>query len=98
MCQTPAPPKSTLSRQKCPSRVRYKAEIGPTAGNKRPRGCVGRGSGKRRFNSPQIKDDQPMTTTSRFALGVSAALVSLSLALAPAAFAQDKMSNDAMKK
>src|SRR3981189_2799284 len=44
MCQTPALPKSTLSPQKCPSRVRYKAEIGPTAGNKRPRGCVGRGS------------------------------------------------------
>ena len=39
-----------------------------------------------------------MTTSSRFALGVSAALVSLSLALAPTAFAQDKMGNDAMKK
>ena len=35
-----------------------------------------------------------MTTSSRFALGVSAALVSLSLALAPAAFAQDKMGKD----
>jgi pentapeptide MXKDX repeat protein len=97
ICQTPALPKSTLSPQKCPSRVRYKAEIGPTAGNKRPRGRVGRGSGKRRFKNPSEKDDQPMTTSSRFALGVSAALVSLSLALAPTAFAQDKMGNDAMK-
>jgi pentapeptide MXKDX repeat protein len=97
MCQTPALPKSTLSPQKCPSRVRYKAEIGPIAGNKRPCGCVGRGSGKRRFKPPD-KDVQPMKTTSRFSLGVSAALVSLSLAFAPAAFAQDKMGNDAMKK
>jgi pentapeptide MXKDX repeat protein len=40
-----------------------------------------------------------MTISTRFALGVSAALVSLSLALAPAAFAQDKMSkDDGMKK
>jgi hypothetical protein len=31
-----------LSPQKRPSRVRYKAEIGPIAGNKQPRGCVGR--------------------------------------------------------
>ena len=47
----PGPAEIHLSPQKCPSRVRYKAEIGPTAGNKQPRGCVGRGSGKRRYNS-----------------------------------------------
>ncbi len=40
-----------------------------------------------------------MTISTRIALGVSAAVVSLSLALAPAAFAQDKMSkDDGMKK
>ena len=40
-----------------------------------------------------------MTTRSPLALGISAAMVSLSLALAPAAFAQDKMGkDDAMKK
>jgi pentapeptide MXKDX repeat protein len=45
------------------------------------------------------KDDQPMTITTRIGLGLSAALVSLSLALAPAAFAQDKMGkDDGMKK
>ena len=40
-----------------------------------------------------------MNTRSRIALGVSAAVVSLSLALAPGAFAQDKMGkDDGMKK
>jgi pentapeptide MXKDX repeat protein len=40
-----------------------------------------------------------MTIRSRIALGVTAAVVSLGLALAPAAFAQDKMSkDDGMKK
>jgi pentapeptide MXKDX repeat protein len=38
-----------------------------------------------------------MNTRSRIALGVSAALVSLSLAIAPSA-AEDKMGKDAMKK
>jgi len=38
-----------------------------------------------------------MNTRSRIAIGVSAALVSLSLALAPS-FAEDKMGKDAMKK
>jgi pentapeptide MXKDX repeat protein len=45
------------------------------------------------------RDDQTMTTYTRIALGVSAAVLSLSLALAPAAFAQDKMGkDDGMKK
>ncbi len=40
-----------------------------------------------------------MTISTRIALGVSAAVLSLSLTLAPAAFAQDKMSkDDGMKK
>jgi pentapeptide MXKDX repeat protein len=40
-----------------------------------------------------------MTTKTRIGLGLSAALVSFSLALAPAAFAQDKMGkDDGMKK
>ena len=38
-----------------------------------------------------------MKTTTRIGLGLSAAVLSLSLALAPAAFAQDKM-GDGMKK
>ena len=36
-----------------------------------------------------------MTISTRFALGISAAALSLSLALAPAAFAQDAMKKDA---
>ena len=40
-----------------------------------------------------------MTIRTRIALGVSAAALSLSLALAPAGFAQDKMGkDDGMKK
>ncbi|HEX9468236.1 MAG TPA: pentapeptide MXKDX repeat protein [Bradyrhizobium sp.] len=40
-----------------------------------------------------------MTIRTRIALGVSAAVLSLGLALAPAAFAQDKMGkDDGMKK
>ena len=35
-----------------------------------------------------------MTITTRIGLGLSAAVLSLSLALAPAAFAQDKMGKD----
>ena len=40
-----------------------------------------------------------MTISTRIVLGISAAVLSLSLALAPAAFAQDKMGkDDGMKK
>ena len=40
-----------------------------------------------------------MTISTRIALGISAAALSLSLALAPAAFAQDAMKkDDGMKK
>jgi pentapeptide MXKDX repeat protein len=40
-----------------------------------------------------------MSISTRIALGVSAAVLSLSLTLAPAAFAQDKMGkDDGMKK
>jgi pentapeptide MXKDX repeat protein len=56
-------------------------------------------SGERRFNQlSQNKDHHPMNTRSRIALGVSAALVSLGLALS-ASFAEDKMmKSDGMKK
>ena len=37
-----------------------------------------------------------MTITTRIGLGLSAAVLSLGLALAPAAFAQDKMGKDGM--
>jgi pentapeptide MXKDX repeat protein len=51
------------------------------------------------LSKPSDKDNPPMTFRSRIALGVSAAVVSLGLALSPAAFAQDKMSkDDGMKK
>src|SRR5215813_8058632 len=46
---TPIPAGILLSPQKCLSRVRYKAEIGRTAGNKRPARRVGHDSGERRF-------------------------------------------------
>jgi pentapeptide MXKDX repeat protein len=45
------------------------------------------------------KDEQSMTISSRIALGISAAAVSLSLAFAPVAFAADDMKkDDGMKK
>jgi pentapeptide MXKDX repeat protein len=51
------------------------------------------------LETPQPKGRPPMTTTTRIGLGLSAALVSLGLAFAPAVFAQDKMGkDDGMKK
>jgi pentapeptide MXKDX repeat protein len=44
------------------------------------------------------KDEQSMTISSRIALGISAAAVSLSLALAPAFAADDMKKDDGMKK
>jgi pentapeptide MXKDX repeat protein len=45
------------------------------------------------------RDDQQMTISTRIARGISAIVLSLSLTLAPAAFAQDKMGkDDGMKK
>jgi pentapeptide MXKDX repeat protein len=50
-------------------------------------------------NQLEPKGRPPMTTTNRIGLGLSAALVSLGLAFAPAVFAQDKMGkDDDMKK
>jgi pentapeptide MXKDX repeat protein len=93
----PDPAEILLSPQKCLSRVRYKAEIGRTAGNKRPACRVG-WEAANVASTVSNKDDHPMTNNSRIALGVSAALVSLSLALSPS-FAEDKMGKgDAMKK
>jgi pentapeptide MXKDX repeat protein len=47
----------------------------------------------------RFKGQWLMTITTKIALGISAAALSLSLALAPAAFAQDKMGkDDGMKK
>jgi len=69
------------------------------AGNKPGRGIVvGEAADVALIELTQQRN-QPMTTTTRIGLGLSAALVSLSLALAPAAFAQDKMGkDDGMKK
>jgi pentapeptide MXKDX repeat protein len=75
------------------------AELWRVAGNKRGRRIVVGGSGRRRFRETNPKDHHPMTTTTRISLGLSAALVSLGLAFAPAVFAQDKMGkDDGMKK
>jgi pentapeptide MXKDX repeat protein len=71
------------------------------AGNKPGCSIVVGGSGRRRFReaNPNPKDDHLMTITTRIGLGLSAALVSLGLAFAPAVFAQDKMGkDDGMKK
>jgi pentapeptide MXKDX repeat protein len=49
--------------------------------------------------NPVQQDQKTMTFSTRIALGISAAALSLSLVLAPAAFAQDKMGkDDGMKK
>ena len=78
------------------SRVRYKERARVTI---RRAGSSGREAADVAFKNPSKKDDHPMTFRSRIALGVSAAVVSLGLALSPAAFAQDKMGkDDAMKK
>jgi pentapeptide MXKDX repeat protein len=75
-----------------------KEEVWVPAGNKADGGNVVGGSGRCRFRKTNPKDD-PMTTTTRIGLGLSAALVSLGLAFAPAVFAQDKMGkDDGMKK
>src|SRR6516165_9681851 len=44
------------------------------------------------------KDERPMTISTRIALGISAAAVSLSLALAPAFAADDMKKDDGMMK
>jgi pentapeptide MXKDX repeat protein len=77
-----------------------KDELWGVAGNKRYCGIVvGRAADVATRNQLNPKDHHPMTTTTRIGLGLSAALVSLGLAFAPAAFAQDKMGkDDGMKK
>jgi pentapeptide MXKDX repeat protein len=65
-----------------------------TKGALAPSGC----SGIRRFQTIP-EEYQPMTISTRIAVGLSAAVLSFSLTLAPAAFAQDKMGkDDGMKK
>src|ERR1700722_17991667 len=77
-------------------------KIFQTARNKAGRGAVLNTSGISRFSRFQTasrRDHQPMTISTHITSGESADIVSLSLALAPAAFAQDKMGkDDAMKK
>jgi pentapeptide MXKDX repeat protein len=69
------------------------------AGNKPHRGTVMNMAAQVAFEKPSQREDQPMTIRTRIALGFSAAVLSLGLALAPAAFAQDKMGkDDGMKK
>ena len=70
------------------------------ARNKPDRGIVVGEAADVAFETPtDPKDYHPMTTTTRIGLGLSAVLVSLGLAFAPAVFAQDKMGkDDGMKK
>jgi pentapeptide MXKDX repeat protein len=74
-------------------------KIFPLDRNNRRFGSVGHYGGIRRSQRLLSEDFPVMTIRNRVALGVSAAAVALSLALSPAAFAQDKMGkDDAMKK
>jgi pentapeptide MXKDX repeat protein len=73
-------------------------ELWGPAGNKPGRGIVVGEAADVAFEKPTQRTT-PMTTTTRIGLGLSAALVSLGLAFAPAVFAQDKMGkDDGMKK
>jgi pentapeptide MXKDX repeat protein len=82
-----------------PSNTRYAENSFDRRGNKPDRGTVVRKAALVAFQHRFRREDQPMTISTRIALGVSAAALSLSLALAPAAFAQDKMGkDDGMKK
>jgi pentapeptide MXKDX repeat protein len=68
-------------------------------GNKRQRRTVVNVAASVAHKTRLNRMNQHMTISTRIALGVSAAALSLSLALAPAAFAQDKMGkDDGMKK
>jgi pentapeptide MXKDX repeat protein len=69
------------------------------AGNKSDCKIVGKKATSSRFQNRFSKGRHTMTISTRIVLGISAAAISLSLALAPAAFAQDKMGkDDGMKK
>jgi pentapeptide MXKDX repeat protein len=68
-------------------------------GNKLYRGIVLEVAASAAFKTGFQRNDHQMTISTRIALGISAAALSLSLAMAPAAFAQDKMGkDDGMKK
>jgi pentapeptide MXKDX repeat protein len=74
-------------------------KIFQAAGNKPDRGTVVEIAAYVAFKNRFRRDDPAMTINTRIALAVSAAFVSFSLALAPVAFAQDKMGkDDGMKK
>jgi pentapeptide MXKDX repeat protein len=81
------------------STIRYNTKTSGPARNKGYPGIVVGRAARSRFQNRPNKDDQLMTISTRLGLGFSAAVLSLSLALAPAAFAQDKMGkDDGMKK
>ena len=82
------------------STIRDNCRTRGVACNKPDRGIViGEAANVAFETSTYPKDDHPMTTPTRIGLGLSAALVSLGLAFAPAVFAQDKMGkDDGMKK
>jgi pentapeptide MXKDX repeat protein len=68
-------------------------------GNKAGSATVDNQGGISRFMRQDFEGIQIMTIRTRVALGISAAALTLSLALAPAAFAaDDTMSKDGMKK
>jgi pentapeptide MXKDX repeat protein len=75
-------------------------ELGAAGGNKTGCRIVVGEAAEVAFEKPtQTQRTPPMTNMTRIGLGLSAALVSLGLAFAPAVFAQDKMGkDDGMKK
>jgi len=75
------------------------AKIFRGARNKRGRHRVDRQGGVSRFQETKLSKGSPiMTIRSRFALIASAAVLSLGVALAPAAYAADDMKKDSMSK
>jgi pentapeptide MXKDX repeat protein len=77
-----------------PAISRLLRKIFRAAGNKPRRWTVLNRATSVAFNNRLQRDHRPMTISTRIALGVSAAALSFSLALAPAAFAQDSMKKE----
>ena len=76
------------------SKARYAKNFFKRSGNKGVRRAVVNRAASVAFRKPVSKGSQTMTISTRIALGASVAALSLSLALAPAAFAQDAMKKD----
>jgi pentapeptide MXKDX repeat protein len=77
----------------------FRLQLSVIARNKGRAFCVVRKAADVAFDNRATRMTNSMTIKNHIGLGLSAAVLSLSLALAPAAFAQDKMGkDDGMKK